>query len=89
MEHRWKNEIIAWANGKTIEGRGKNYDGSWHDIWIELKSPCWNIENAQYRVKDSENLTDIETIHSILFEIRPLKQQIDFQKFLMTIKDFE
>ena len=89
MEHRWRKEIIEWAYGKTIEGRGRNYDGTWQNTWIELKSPCWNIENAEYRVKDGENLTETATLEAILIEIRALKQQIDFQKFLMTIKDFE
>lgn len=47
--HKWQKEIIAWANGETIQGR---YLPQSED-WVDLKNPIWDVEN-EYRIKPKE-----------------------------------
>lgn len=44
--HKHKEAIIAWANGKTIQYRYKNFD--WSDM--DFESPMW-LDDHEYRVK--------------------------------------
>jgi hypothetical protein len=47
----WRNEIVAWANGAIIEGRGRDYwTKDWSETWRVIENPVWNMHNAQYRV---------------------------------------
>ena len=42
--HIWQKEIIAWANGETIQ-----YESS-ENGWLDDKSPCWD-GGYRFRVK--------------------------------------
>lgn len=44
--HKWQKEIIAWANGAAIEGRGGTSD------WHLVTNPMWITDNdVEYRIK--------------------------------------
>lgn len=45
MQHKWYNEIVAWANGAEIEVR---FDGG---KWLQNLKLCWDWDNAEYRIK--------------------------------------
>jgi hypothetical protein len=46
--HKWHKEIIAWANGQTIQF--KTLAGEWDDIGIG-DAPNFDSRNMQYRIK--------------------------------------
>ena len=45
-QHKWHEEIKAWADGSEIQYRIK--DGNWHDVGDD--PPEWN-EWSEYRIK--------------------------------------
>lgn len=51
--HKFQKEIIAWANGETIQYR-KNYiigmDGK-EDVWHDMGSFMFEIEMLEFRIK--------------------------------------
>jgi hypothetical protein len=51
----WRKEMIAWANGKTIQLRDKQTldksDMTWRD-WTHVDvSPNWNSPYIEFRIK--------------------------------------
>ena len=44
--HKFKDVIIAWANGEEIEFRDPNFSTEWNPI----KNPSW-LADTEYRVK--------------------------------------
>ena len=50
MQHKWYNEIVAWANGAEIETR-QMFEGEWLE-WEINSSPDWfTYEGREYRIK--------------------------------------
>lgn len=43
--HKWQKEIIAWANGETIQRRHEGLPD-----WRDTKNPSWQ-EDVEYRIK--------------------------------------
>ena len=46
--HTHRDVIIAWANGETIQIKGKN--GEWFDC---TSAPAW-LSNSNYRIKPKD-----------------------------------
>lgn len=49
LPHRWQNEIIAWANGETIECRYKDIHAD--NNWFRVTSPKWNHDELEFRIE--------------------------------------
>lgn len=49
--HKFKDVIVAWANGEEIEFRDPNYSTEWKPI----KNPIW-LADIEYRVKPKEEI---------------------------------
>ena len=49
--HKFKDVIVAWANGEEIEFRDPNYSTEWNPI----KNPSW-LADIEYRVKPKEEI---------------------------------
>jgi len=49
-KHKWYNEIVAWAEGKTIQCRYKNTSIKWEDYNFECIPPFNNVD-LEFRVK--------------------------------------
>lgn len=51
-QHKWYNEIVAWASGAEIQKKiwnGKDKDCT---VWVDDKYPIWHInEFVEYRIK--------------------------------------
>jgi hypothetical protein len=43
-QHKWANEIKAWANGATVEYKNGYY-------WLTVKQPNWNSDHVEFRIK--------------------------------------
>lgn len=50
MKYKWYNEIIAWAEGKPIEFRGKTL-GTWEKWVLRFQTPPWDDEKFEFRIK--------------------------------------
>lgn len=49
-QHKWYNEIVAWASGAEIEMRWTN--GEIHDKWRDVHNGFnWNSDLAEFRIK--------------------------------------
>jgi hypothetical protein len=46
-QHKWYNEIVAWANGAEIESNGGCG-------WFRDASPDWNDDDYEFRIKPSD-----------------------------------
>ena len=49
-KHKWYNEIVAWAEGKTIQFRYKTNSLEWKDFDFEPTPPFNNVD-LEFRVK--------------------------------------
>jgi len=49
-KHKWYNEIVAWAEGKTIQFRYKSNSFKWKDFDFEPTPPFNNVD-LEFRVK--------------------------------------
>lgn len=63
-QHKWYNEILAWANGAEIECRDKSYGGLWGP-WSET-APDWDHPDYEFRIvepkkPDTPFAEDIDT----------------------------
>ena len=43
-QHKWANEIKAWANGATIQ-----YKNGYS--WLVIEHPNWNANHIEFRIK--------------------------------------
>ena len=50
-QHKWYNEIVAWANGAEIEIRFYDEQSYEYSSWVLDKTFNWDILNAEYRIK--------------------------------------
>lgn len=59
-QHKWYNEIVAWASGAEIEIRflnSKNIWGQWHS----KRTPQWDTsERTEYRIKPQPKLVPFD-----------------------------
>ena len=48
MQHKWHNEIVAWAKGAEIEFKDSNDI----DEWLPTREPTWEtLDCIEYRIK--------------------------------------
>ena len=45
-QHKWYNEIVAWASGAEIEYK-------FHTVkeWRDIDEPQWDVDGYEYRIK--------------------------------------
>jgi len=44
-QHKWYNEIVAWASGAEIEMKFPDTD------WMQNMNLMWDLGNAEFRIK--------------------------------------
>lgn len=72
--------MMAFAEGKVIEFRSTNSEGSW---WKVAENPAWDWSKFQYRIKP--DVPEYMEVGQVMDKIRGLEERISTLEERLTI----